>query len=662
MRYPADQELSVFYNPVQVQNRDLSILMIALYAERRAIRKAVVQKKKELLKQQQQLEHDQEQHAPISTTNGEESFPRKKIQVTKEERKYQEEKLLQQVKDYEKSLNGRELVLKLEQQEQDATNDMTIEGLTILDALAASGLRSMRYWKEIPGVKHVTINDLETAAVERAHANLQHNQLQTVVLSESTTRQRGICIQQGDATHEMYLSRRPQQQLKNTGSSSTTPEGDLLQQHTQKPMWDVIDLDPYGSAAPFLDGAVQSVEHGGLLCITCTDMAALGGSHPETAYGRYAALPIQSAPYLQELALRLLLHTIATSAARYGRTIRPVLSVGMAFYVRVFVEVYDDKKGVSELSLNIGQVYQSSHCPTFFTLPHGVLGGKKHNVYQSSRLVPAKCPETGAAFKIGGPLWLGPLHDPTVVQAALDRLVGNQEEESSTKKEKETVDQPTTSTSKTLNIQLLATKDRLIGLLSSVREELHDGAPLYYTLPSLCKTLHVTSPPLKSVMAAIHNAGYQVSGYHKEPVAIKTNAPSSVVWDVLRAWAKQYPPTKTPLETSAAHKILAVEPSITVDFTIPKNVAWIGSGGGTTTTHTTGVARFPLNPTKNWGPKPKATNKTTTTTPPDHHSKRKYSSEGDEKNFLQEEQADTANGEEPSIKKVATETNSSTSK
>ena len=40
----------------------------------------------------------------------------------------------------------------------------------------------------------------------------------------------------------------------------------------------MIDLDPYGSAAPFLDGAVQAVESGGLLCITCTDMAALGVS------------------------------------------------------------------------------------------------------------------------------------------------------------------------------------------------------------------------------------------------------------------------------------------------------------------------------------------------------------------------------------------------
>jgi N2,N2-dimethylguanosine tRNA methyltransferase len=39
------------------------------------------------------------------------------------------------------------------------------------------------------------------------------------------------------------------------------------------PQFDVIDLDPYGSAAPFMDAAVQSVKDGGLLCVTCTDMA-----------------------------------------------------------------------------------------------------------------------------------------------------------------------------------------------------------------------------------------------------------------------------------------------------------------------------------------------------------------------------------------------------
>jgi tRNA (guanine26-N2/guanine27-N2)-dimethyltransferase len=43
--------------------------------------------------------------------------------------------------------------------------------------------------------------------------------------------------------------------------------------------FDVVDLDPYGSPHTFLDGAVQSVKDGGLLLVTCTDMAVLCGNY-----------------------------------------------------------------------------------------------------------------------------------------------------------------------------------------------------------------------------------------------------------------------------------------------------------------------------------------------------------------------------------------------
>jgi tRNA (guanine26-N2/guanine27-N2)-dimethyltransferase len=296
MTYPADQEQTVFYNPVQVQNRDLSILMISLYAERRQKRMHLKEYKKKL-RTEDQLVGDA---------------------------------LNEKLAEYEATLNATELV---------RSENTAEEGMTILDALAASGLRSIRYWKEVPGVKHVTINDLDPAAVERAHTNLAVNNLTDVLLKDTDhDRGHGIRIQCGDATHEMYLSRRPP-------TLHTKTQSQLL----QKDQFDIIDLDPYGSAAPFIDAAVQAVRDGGMLCVTCTDMAALGGSHPETAYGRYASMPIQRAKYLQEFAVRILLHTLAVSAARYGRTIKPILSVGMAFYVRVFVEVNNDKAGVSTL-------------------------------------------------------------------------------------------------------------------------------------------------------------------------------------------------------------------------------------------------------------------------------------------------------------------------
>jgi tRNA G26 N,N-dimethylase Trm1 len=49
MLYPKSEN-SVFYNPVQVQNRDLSVLMIGMYAERRMEKMWITKKRKELRK------------------------------------------------------------------------------------------------------------------------------------------------------------------------------------------------------------------------------------------------------------------------------------------------------------------------------------------------------------------------------------------------------------------------------------------------------------------------------------------------------------------------------------------------------------------------------------------------------------------------------------
>lgn len=43
---------------------------------------------------------------------------------------------------------------------------------------------------------------------------------------------------------------------------------------------------------------------------------------------------------------------------------------------------------------------------------------------------------------------------------------------------------------------------------------------------------------LQQVMGALEAAGYRTSGMHKEPLALKTDAPDAAVWDVLRCWAR----------------------------------------------------------------------------------------------------------------------------
>ena len=153
-------------------------------------------------------------------------------------------------------------------------------GVAILEALAASGLRSIRFAKELSGVKKIVANDWSRQAVESIERNVEHNQVGHLVTGHN-----------GDAALLMY-------------------------QHKQKKdRFDVIDLDPYGSPTPFLDSAVQAVSEGGLLCVTATDMAVLCGNSPETCYTKYGAISLKSKA-CHEFAVRILLQCLESHANR----------------------------------------------------------------------------------------------------------------------------------------------------------------------------------------------------------------------------------------------------------------------------------------------------------------------------------------------------------
>lgn len=67
--------------------------------------------------------------------------------------------------------------------------------------------------------------------------------------------------------------------------------------------FDVVDVDPYGSVAPFLDAAVQAVRPGGLICLTSTDMPVLCGNAPDVTFYKYGGAALK-AKYMHEMAVR----------------------------------------------------------------------------------------------------------------------------------------------------------------------------------------------------------------------------------------------------------------------------------------------------------------------------------------------------------------------
>ena len=209
--------------------------------------------------------------------------------------------------------------------------------LSILEPLAASGLRSIRYYKELMfPIERLVANDIDSAAVEQIKKNFQDNN----VIGE---------VWHKDACEAMY----------NT-----------------KAAWDIVDVDPYGSVASFLDSAVQSLKPGGMLCITSTDMSTLCGNNPDTCFYKYQSVP-SKAKYCHEFALRILHYQLNATANKYQLAIVPLFSLSVDFYVRIFVKVISSA-ATAKLSIgNSAYVFQCSECPAFYFHPLVRLGKKK---------------------------------------------------------------------------------------------------------------------------------------------------------------------------------------------------------------------------------------------------------------------------------------------
>ncbi|CAG9812588.1 unnamed protein product [Phaedon cochleariae] len=382
------------------------------------------------------------------------------------------------------------------------------DGITILEALSATGLRSIRYAKEIPGVREIIANDISFKAAQDIKNNVALNGVESLVQPSHN-----------DAVMLMY-------------------------QHRKEKQFDVIDLDPYGCPTIFLDSAVQAIKEGGLLLITATDMAVLAGNSPETCYSKYGAISLRMKS-CHEMALRILLQCIESHANRYGRYIVPLLSLSADFYIRVFVRVYSGAHKCKFTISKLSHVYHCTGCDSFLLHPLGILKKNDKNKNQVKFGIPTgppvsgKCDHCGHPHHIGGPIWSAPLHSPEFVQEVFD-----------TASEK------------------LGTFRRIQGVLSVVLEELLD-APLYYTLERLSGTIHVEMPPMMALRSAILNAGYKVSFTHMNKTSVKTNAPPRIVWDIMRCWAKAHPVSKKRLvDGSPASHILAIEPEKDYSFEI----------------------------------------------------------------------------------------------
>lgn len=379
-----------------------------------------------------------------------------------------------------------------------------VKPLRVLEALAASGLRALRYAKEIDAVGSVIATDSDRMAFEACERNIRLNG--------------PLAAQKVEAKHadaRVFML-------------------------THEKEFDVVDLDPYGSPSIFLDSAVQTVADGGLLLCTATDMAVLCGNNGEVCYSKYGSYPLRG-KYCHEMALRILLACIESHANRYKRYIVPLVSLSVDFYVRVFVRIFTSAKMIKATPSKLSYVYQCVGCDSYQFQPVGRIAYKNN----SARYMPANgpsilpdCKECGKHFNMGGPMWAAPIHDPAWIQSTLSAATAAKKR--------------------------YPAFDKLHSILTAVSEELVD-VPLYLNLHSMSATLKCTPPSATLFRSAVANAGYRISSSHANPLGVKTDAPMEVLWDIMRCWVKTHP-VKSQAEMTPGTVILSREPKLEANF------------------------------------------------------------------------------------------------
>lgn len=572
-------EQAVFYNPIQQFNRDLSVLAILTYGEAVLVQKAAkfrskaeqTRKQRERAKKKHGIAEIASLPSPdvesglrgYSDTKKRKRTDEESVEITAESRLANGESIVKRTKtdDLEPDDDELEIMQTYEngRTQLHSNNLAGSEGqnagllskqnkprFAILDALSATGLRALRYAKEIPFVTKIIANDLSRHAVSSIETNIDHNDVKGKV-----------CSNVGDARAYMYGK---------VGIEHGDSAGKTIHR------FDVIDLDPYGTAAPFFDAAVQAIQDGGLLCVTCTDAGVFASNgYPEKAYSLYGGIPMKGANS-HEGGLRLILHAIASSAAKYGIAIEPLLSLSIDFYARLFVRIHRRQQDVKLLAGTTMIVYSCDYgCGAWTTqllARNSVKESKsgemyfKHSYAQGPDVTPY-CEHCSTKTHLSGPMWAGPLHNSYFIQRILDKLPSLDESMYGTipriegmltvaLEEDLTLDKKAVSGASFDSTPAAEPQPEASSVLPIPRlpPAAIDPHPFFFIPNYLCKVLHCETPSEDALRGALRHLGYRVRRSHCKPGSFRTDAPWSVIWEVMREWIR----TQKPIKNGAVQK------------------------------------------------------------------------------------------------------------
>ena len=233
--------------------------------------------------------------------------------------------------------------------------------IMVCEPLTGSGVRGIRFAKEVKGLEKVLVNDIRPEAAKLAQHNVEKNR---------TSRKVEVFSEDANFLLSQFAAPRKR--------------------------FDYIDIDPFGSPVTYLDSAIRSLRNGGLLALTATDLAPLCGVHPNACIRKYGGKPLRT-EYCHELALRLLVGCVVMMAAKHGVGAQVIFSYSEHNYVRTYILLSYGAKKADKSVESIGYV---QHCFACF---------HRHFWYGITSYLDKACPECGSKLSSAGPLWLGQL-------------------------------------------------------------------------------------------------------------------------------------------------------------------------------------------------------------------------------------------------------------
>jgi tRNA (guanine26-N2/guanine27-N2)-dimethyltransferase len=335
-----------------------------------------------------------------------------------------------------------------------ASNFSCSRELRVCDPTTASGIRAARYALEVPNVAKVVAADRDPDAVELASQTVSLNKLEDKV-------------------------------------SVVASDANLLLLSHMNERFDVVDLDPFGSPAPFFESSLRATGDGGILAATATDMGPLSGARAAACVRKYGVRPVRT-EFEKEMAVRILAGCLVNIAGRLELGVSLKFAHATDHYARLYALVTKGRKAANKSSSKLGFI---QYCPSCLA---------RQAIY-SLDSVTTNCEYCNSKTKIGGPIWLGPLWDDLTVESMIQHT-------------------PTLHSSRLSEIQ----KN-----LACIKEEA-GSSPFYYTTGVVAKIGRAKPVSLNRVLEVLEQEGFRATRTHFNPTGFHTNAPANEIVHLFR--------------------------------------------------------------------------------------------------------------------------------